>query len=318
LIRTSSLLLLLFVCGRAFADEEATRKKDAQAHYLAGKAAEDAGDFDKAIAEFQKANETFPAPLMLYHLGEAYRLKGDREKALDAFQRYTSADPNGKAVGDAKAKIATLEGELKADRDGDGIPDLRDRCPEKAEDKDGWQDDDGCPDDDNDGDGMVDQVDRCPDKAEDKDRFKDDDGCPDDDNDGDGFADAQDRCPDRAGPDDGCPLPDRGKTRRTIGVVAMGAGGAALVAGTAFGLVAMSRWSDAKKTCTDVACDQAGHDLGVSARGAANLSTVFVAAGVAVAATGAVLYFTAPKRGKMEAHALLGPGVVGGSWSIDF
>jgi hypothetical protein len=34
-----------------------------------------------------------------------------------------------------------------ADRDGDGIPDGRDLCPEMPEDHDGVEDDDGCPDD---------------------------------------------------------------------------------------------------------------------------------------------------------------------------
>jgi hypothetical protein len=33
----------------------------------------------------------------------------------------------------------------KADRDGDGVPDVRDRCPRDAEDLDGWKDADGCP-----------------------------------------------------------------------------------------------------------------------------------------------------------------------------
>ena len=49
-----------------------------------------------------------------------------------------------------------------ADRDGDGIPDIVDRCPDEPEDYDGFQDDDGCPDRDNDNDGVPDAEDRCP------------------------------------------------------------------------------------------------------------------------------------------------------------
>jgi len=49
-----------------------------------------------------------------------------------------------------------------ADRDGDGIPDSVDRCPDEPEDYDGFQDDDGCPDPDNDNDGVPDAQDRCP------------------------------------------------------------------------------------------------------------------------------------------------------------
>ncbi len=99
----------------------------------------------------------------------------------------------------------------KKDTDGDGILDDVDECPLKPEDKDGFQDDDGCPDLDNDNDGLADKVDKCPDDPEDKDGFQDDDGCPDKDNDGDGLVDTVDQCPDKAEDkdgfqdDDGCP-----------------------------------------------------------------------------------------------------------------
>jgi len=92
------------------------------------------------------------------------------------------------------------------DNDGDGIPDTADKCPDEAEDKDGFQDQDGCPDPDNDGDGFSDKIDKCPNDPEDVDGFEDDDGCPDPDNDGDGIPDVSDKCPNEAGvPPDGCP-----------------------------------------------------------------------------------------------------------------
>ena len=97
------------------------------------------------------------------------------------------------------------------DNDRDGIPDLSDRCPNAPEDKDGFEDDDGCPDVDNDRDGVLDAVDNCPNEAEDIDDFDDDDGCPDLDNDKDGIPDAKDQCPNEPetvnqyADDDGCP-----------------------------------------------------------------------------------------------------------------
>jgi outer membrane protein OmpA-like peptidoglycan-associated protein len=94
-----------------------------------------------------------------------------------------------------------------ADRDGDGIPDVRDQCPDEPEDVDGFQDDDGCPDLDNDQDGIPDAADKCPNEPEDVDGFQDDDGCPELDNDQDGVLDASDTCPNEPGPasNDGCP-----------------------------------------------------------------------------------------------------------------
>ena len=96
------------------------------------------------------------------------------------------------------------------DNDEDGITDEQDKCPNVAEDKDGDRDDDGCPDLDDDNDGIQNDVDKCPKEAEDKDGFEDTDGCPDPDNDHDGVLDAADKCPseveDKDGfqDDDGC------------------------------------------------------------------------------------------------------------------
>ncbi len=85
----------------------------------------------------------------------------------------------------------------ESDNDEDGILDAVDKCPNEAEDKDGYMDEDGCPeeDDDTDGDGILNNVDKCPDAPEDKDGFEDEDGCPDVDNDADGVLDVNDKCP---------------------------------------------------------------------------------------------------------------------------
>lgn len=81
------------------------------------------------------------------------------------------------------------------DSDSDGIADSKDECPQEAEDMDGFEDDDGCPETDNDSDGIEDGQDKCPLEAEDMDGFEDEDGCPEPDNDGDGIADGDDKCP---------------------------------------------------------------------------------------------------------------------------
>ena len=103
--------------------------------------------------------------------------------------------------------------ETVKDADHDGIPDDVDKCPTEAEDKDGFEDEDGCPDLDNDNDGIPDTVDKCPNEPEDFNGFEDEDGCPDAsrDTDGDGIPDWTDKCPnepeDKDGyqDEDGCP-----------------------------------------------------------------------------------------------------------------
>ena len=104
-----------------------------------------------------------------------------------------------------------------SDEDGDGILDDFDPCPNDAEDFDGFEDDDGCPDYDNDHDGIPDENDLCPNQAEDIDGFADTDGCPDPDNDLDGIPDVRDECPNEAEDidgfldQDGCPDYDNDK-----------------------------------------------------------------------------------------------------------
>ncbi len=128
--------------------------------------------------------------------------------------------PSEGANPDFRAFIGIVFEPNIGDRDGDGIKDDIDQCPDAAEDVDGFEDDDGCPDRDNDRDGIDDVDDKCPDTPEDRDGFEDEDGCPDgteNDRDGDGILDADDQCPDvPEDPDgfedeDGCPDLDNDK-----------------------------------------------------------------------------------------------------------
>jgi outer membrane protein OmpA-like peptidoglycan-associated protein len=93
--------------------------------------------------------------------------------------------------------LASLNG--CPDRDGDGVADKDDRCPDVP----GLVSLKGCPD--TDGDGVADIDDKCPDTP--KGWKVDATGCPVD-TDGDGVPDAIDKCPTVAGPkeNNGCPV----------------------------------------------------------------------------------------------------------------
>ena len=140
--------------------------------------------------------------------------KNKKEKAKEKIREEKERAP--------KADVNKVK---KSDRDGDGIKNKEDKCPDKAgilafngcpdSDGDGVQDSEdlcpslpgdivnkGCPD--TDGDGIIDKEDACPEViglAE----FK---GCPD--SDGDGIEAAQDACPKTAGLKEfqGCPDTD--------------------------------------------------------------------------------------------------------------
>jgi len=115
-----------------------------------------------------------------------------------------SASPNAQAALDLSppqycAERAFVEMPVDPDTDGDGLLDTVDACVLEPEDKDGYLDDDGCPEVDNDLDGLLDATDKCPNEAEDPEGFEDDDGCPDPDNDKDTVLDVQDQCPNEPG-----------------------------------------------------------------------------------------------------------------------
>jgi len=124
-----------------------------------------------------------------------------------------------------KAPTPEPEPAQRVDTDKDGLYDDEDRCPKEPEDKDSFQDADGCPDPDNDGDGILDVDDKCPVDPEDMDGFRDSDGCPDPDNDEDGLPDGKDKCPDVAEnkngyeDTDGCPDEIPAEVQRFTGVI---------------------------------------------------------------------------------------------------
>jgi outer membrane protein OmpA-like peptidoglycan-associated protein len=108
--------------------------------------------------------------------------------------------------------------EQKADRDGDGILDRDDACPDVKGVRDPDPQKNGCPPPaaDRDGDGIPDAEDACPDVKGVRDPDPQKNGCPpaSPDRDGDMIPDAEDACPDVKGVRDidpkknGCP-PDR-------------------------------------------------------------------------------------------------------------
>ena len=70
-------------------------------------------------------------------------------------------------------------GAAGSDKDDDRIANADDLCPGDPEDKDGFEDDDGCPDPDNDKDRIADRTDKCPNEPETYNGLDDEDGCPD-------------------------------------------------------------------------------------------------------------------------------------------
>lgn len=91
---------------------------------------------------------------------------------------------------------------------------------------------------------------------------------------------------------------DGGSSQKTWGWVALGAGGAGIALGGVFGLMASKDNQAADEECRQddpTQCNAEGVALGEQAASRAMLSSIFMGAGLAAAATGVVLVLTAPE-----------------------
>lgn len=179
----------------------------------------------RATDELDLVAETYGSYLFKNDAGGTAGLSAEAVGGLKIFVERNSYLFLGGGVGYMKGyQAANYRGFLGfifepsiGDRDGDGIKDDVDQCPDDPEDKDGFQDADGCPDPDNDKDGIPDKRDACPNDPETMNGVADEDGCPDGidgDRDKDGIKDSLDKCPDDPEDkdgfqdEDGCPDPD--------------------------------------------------------------------------------------------------------------
>ena len=90
------------------------------------------------------------------------------------------ARPDATGVMSAPTLRGAVVGERsRGDADRDGAADLEDLCLNDPEDRDGFEDGDGCPDPDNDRDRIADIHDACPNDPETYNGTEDEDGCPD-------------------------------------------------------------------------------------------------------------------------------------------
>ena len=123
---------------------------------------------------------------MRFDSGKRFTVRFDaRVSFLPGIERYIAAELDFSVgiefhIGEKpKRAVEVRPDDRVADRDQDGIPDAKDKCPAQEEDADGFEDLDGCPDIDNDLDKVLDIADRCNSVPETYNGVEDDDGCPD-------------------------------------------------------------------------------------------------------------------------------------------
>ena len=81
----------------------------AREHYDKAVSHFNAGEYAAAAGEFLATHKAVPQPALLYNAAQAYRLGGDREKALEYYRTFLHDAPQAKQRADVERRIGELE-----------------------------------------------------------------------------------------------------------------------------------------------------------------------------------------------------------------
>jgi tetratricopeptide repeat protein len=85
------------------------QKQDVRVHYERATRAYDLNKYSEAIDEYQKVYEIDGDPVMLYNIGQAYRLNDQPQESIHFYRRYLQRQPDARNRDDVDRKIASLE-----------------------------------------------------------------------------------------------------------------------------------------------------------------------------------------------------------------
>ena len=75
-----------------------------------------AGEYERALANFQEASALYASPAFQYNIGRCYEELGRNEDAVRAFEIYLKAKPDAPDSGDVRERIGRLRGLAEAER----------------------------------------------------------------------------------------------------------------------------------------------------------------------------------------------------------
>ncbi len=124
-LRAVALAILLAAFPQtSFAQSDA--RAQSLERYNKGKTHYDLGRFDEAIDEFQKAYELDQNAVYLFNIAQAYRQKGENQRAIFFYKRFLSADPDNPKRDSVEKRIRELEDLIKKGQD------VKDKPPENV------------------------------------------------------------------------------------------------------------------------------------------------------------------------------------------
>jgi Tetratricopeptide repeat len=110
-IAVAAPLVMLAALGRpALAMQlSVQQKQDVRVHYERATRAYDLNKYQEAIDEYQKVYEIDGDPVMLYNIGQAYRLNDQPQESIHFYRRYLQRSPEARNREDVNRKIVNLE-----------------------------------------------------------------------------------------------------------------------------------------------------------------------------------------------------------------
>src|SRR6476620_7131609 len=115
--RAAALLLVSFLAMSA----HAAPIDDAKKAFAEGKAAYERGDYETALAAYQRANTILPAPNLYYNIGATYERLGRYQEAALAFDKNFEL-ASFRTTGEEKQFQGKLRARAEADRKRQNLP----------------------------------------------------------------------------------------------------------------------------------------------------------------------------------------------------
>ena len=106
-------MLGILIAALFLAPPTEAQKKEAKAHFEQGRSFYDAGAYDDALHEYQAAHKLMPAPQFLFNIAQCYRLKGDKQNAIDYYQKFLEKMPDAAVSDEARDYVAKLKLQLE-------------------------------------------------------------------------------------------------------------------------------------------------------------------------------------------------------------
>ena len=109
-------MLGILIAALFLAPPTEAQKKEAKAHFEQGRSYYDNGAYDDALREYQAAYKLMPTPPFLFNIAQCYRLKGDKQNAVDYYQKFLDKAPDSPVADEARDYIAKLKLQMELDR----------------------------------------------------------------------------------------------------------------------------------------------------------------------------------------------------------